>query len=163
VDRHVAQHGGRSIRGWCIWEVPGHFIEGVFHSVWERPDHTVIDPTPQPDRESRILFVPDARIEWTGPPIGSHRLALSQERWVHRRIAIAEGQEALERKYRPASGRANIPMVEILNMVLSHTGRNDPCPCESGRKYKKCCEGASLDTLFSRMRSRQQAMYGSQS
>lgn len=20
-----------------------------------------------------------------------------------------------------------------------HTGRNDPCPCESGRKYKKCC------------------------
>jgi SEC-C motif len=21
----------------------------------------------------------------------------------------------------------------------SHTGRNDPCPCGSGRKYKKCC------------------------
>jgi len=20
-------------------------------------------------------------------------------------------------------------------------GRNDPCPCESGRKYKKCCMG----------------------
>jgi uncharacterized protein YecA (UPF0149 family) len=20
-------------------------------------------------------------------------------------------------------------------------GRNDPCPCGSGRKYKKCCEG----------------------
>lgn len=23
------------------------------------------------------------------------------------------------------------------------TGRNDPCPCDSGRKYKKCC-GAAL-------------------
>ena len=23
----------------------------------------------------------------------------------------------------------------------SHTGRNDPCPCGSGRKYKKCCLG----------------------
>jgi uncharacterized protein YecA (UPF0149 family) len=22
------------------------------------------------------------------------------------------------------------------------TGRNDPCPCGSGRKYKKCCGGA---------------------
>jgi hypothetical protein len=22
---------------------------------------------------------------------------------------------------------------------FSHIGRNDPCPCESGRKYKKCC------------------------
>jgi len=21
------------------------------------------------------------------------------------------------------------------------TGRNDPCPCGSGRKYKKCCLG----------------------
>jgi uncharacterized protein len=23
------------------------------------------------------------------------------------------------------------------------TGRNDPCPCGSGRKYKKCCGAAS--------------------
>jgi hypothetical protein len=21
----------------------------------------------------------------------------------------------------------------------SRVGRNDPCPCSSGRKYKKCC------------------------
>ena len=24
-------------------------------------------------------------------------------------------------------------------MFLSKVGRNDPCPCGSGRKYKKCC------------------------
>lgn len=23
---------------------------------------------------------------------------------------------------------------------VAHVGRNDPCPCGSGRKYKKCCE-----------------------
>ena len=23
---------------------------------------------------------------------------------------------------------------------MEHTGRNDPCPCGSGRKYKKCCQ-----------------------
>ncbi|MCC5904895.1 MAG: SEC-C domain-containing protein [Balneolaceae bacterium] len=22
---------------------------------------------------------------------------------------------------------------------LNDVGRNDPCPCGSGRKYKKCC------------------------
>ena len=26
-------------------------------------------------------------------------------------------------------------------------GRNDPCPCGSGQKYKKCCEGKSSDTI----------------
>ena len=28
--------------------------------------------------------------------------------------------------------------------LFSHVrlGRNDPCPCESGRKYKKCCGSA---------------------
>ena len=24
-------------------------------------------------------------------------------------------------------------------MSQSKTGRNDPCPCGSGKKYKKCC------------------------
>lgn len=23
------------------------------------------------------------------------------------------------------------------------TGRNEPCPCGSGNKYKKCCKGKS--------------------
>ena len=27
--------------------------------------------------------------------------------------------------------------------VSKHIGRNDPCPCGSGKKYKKCC-GANL-------------------
>ncbi len=32
-------------------------------------------------------------------------------------------------------------------------GRNDPCPCGSGRKYKKCCLGKlSFETLDSRVR-----------
>jgi uncharacterized protein len=25
------------------------------------------------------------------------------------------------------------------------TGRNDPCPCGSGRKYKRCCGGAAVN------------------
>jgi len=28
-------------------------------------------------------------------------------------------------------------------MVILKLGRNDPCPCGSGKKYKKCCAGKS--------------------
>src|ERR1043166_1708903 len=42
-------------------------------------------------------------------------------------------------------------------------GRNDPCPCGSGKKYKKCCEGrdetrasASTGTAVKRALSREE-------
>ncbi|WP_268036263.1 MULTISPECIES: SEC-C metal-binding domain-containing protein [Clostridium] len=28
---------------------------------------------------------------------------------------------------------------DIQTISLTKVGRNDPCPCESGKKYKKCC------------------------
>ena len=32
------------------------------------------------------------------------------------------------------------PSVEFINFVHNpKIGRNDPCPCGSGKKYKKCC------------------------
>lgn len=151
VDHHVAKYGGKAIRGWCIWETPGHLIEGICHSIWRRPDGAMIDPTPHIDGEVRILFVPDERIVYSGHQIPSYRIALSKERWVERKIKIAEGMESLERKYRIGNQRTNIPMIEVLQMALSHTTRNDNCPCESGRKFKKCCEGMSLEGMFSRL------------
>ncbi len=33
----------------------------------------------------------------------------------------------------------NGPAEEPLRNPLRHVGRNDPCPCGSGRKFKKCC------------------------
>ena len=29
-------------------------------------------------------------------------------------------------------------------------GRNDPCPCGSGKKYKRCCEGSQQRVRSSR-------------
>tara|TARA_R110000851_G_scaffold1235_3_gene4248 strand:- start:375 stop:485 length:111 start_codon:yes stop_codon:yes gene_type:complete len=26
--------------------------------------------------------------------------------------------------------------------VVEKIGRNEPCPCDSGKKYKKCCIGS---------------------
>ncbi|PFA67379.1 hypothetical protein CN378_11065 [Bacillus sp. AFS015802] len=37
-----------------------------------------------------------------------------------------------------------------VNTNMSTVGRNEPCPCGSGKKYKKCCENAvNIDTLVS--------------
>ncbi len=38
---------------------------------------------------------------------------------------------------------------------MNRASRNDPCPCGSGRKYKKCCGAATLqspDSLYDRLR-----------
>jgi len=34
-----------------------------------------------------------------------------------------------------------------------HVGRNDPCPCGSGKKFKKCCIGLDPDELTARINS----------
>jgi hypothetical protein len=33
---------------------------------------------------------------------------------------------------------------------MAKPGRNDQCPCGSGRKYKKCCEGKTTSRAQSR-------------
>ena len=38
-----------------------------------------------------------------------------------------------------AEGNANMPKVETVVHEGPKIGRNDPCPCGSGKKYKKCC------------------------
>ncbi len=43
---------------------------------------------------------------------------------------------ALHRAYDDASASKSKP----IEKVASKLGRNDPCPCGSGKKYKKCCK-----------------------
>jgi preprotein translocase subunit SecA len=38
-----------------------------------------------------------------------------------------------------APGHAAAPKAAVVPTVLQKIGRNDPCPCGSGKKYKKCC------------------------
>jgi preprotein translocase subunit SecA len=42
--------------------------------------------------------------------------------------------QAMERAEHAPAQRANMPVVKVAGV-----GRNDPCPCGSGKKYKKCC------------------------
>lgn len=59
VREKVKQDGGRCIFGWTIWEWPKVLLTAEFHSVWENAEGALLDITPKPRGEPRILFVPD--------------------------------------------------------------------------------------------------------
>ena len=40
-----------------------------------------------------------------------------------------------------AAAPADAPKPQTVVNTGPSVGRNDPCPCKSGKKYKKCCEG----------------------
>ena len=37
--------------------------------------------------------------------------------------------------------------------LFRDVGRNDPCPCASGKKFKKCCLPLGTDALMQRLTS----------
>ena len=47
VEAQCKEHGGRSVTGWALWELPTLFVEAEFRCVWERPDGTLVDITPK--------------------------------------------------------------------------------------------------------------------
>lgn len=54
----------------------------------------------------------------------------------HRELALWR-QAALERELDFRQKGNELPLAPVRNE--NKVGRNDPCPCESGKKYKKCC------------------------
>jgi len=48
-----------------------------------------------------------------------------------------DGRRRREREATP--GRSLKPAASAITAPRAKVGRNDPCPCGSGKKYKKCC------------------------
>lgn len=61
------------------------------------------------------------------------------------RIAVIEKIKMLVAAKKKARGLSETPVQPVPVVLGSKAGRNDPCPCGSGKKYKKCCalKGAS--------------------
>ena len=58
------------------------------------------------------------------------------------RLWLDSDAEALIEAVPTGAGHAEGTLVQEVETVrhrASKTGRNDPCPCGSGRKFKKCC------------------------
>jgi len=146
VRRKISRDGGGIQHGWTIWEAPDKLIEGEFHAVWVDQDGALIDITPKIDGEREILFIPDPQRVYEEKPIDNIRLALSDDPAIKEDIRVNEEMSKLRAKYNNG-GRGEIPMDEAMALLQkkglpfkrnNKIGRNDPCPCSSGKKYKVC-------------------------
>lgn len=89
VPEQVAAHGGEQLIGWCIWYVPGVFIEAELHAVWKRPaDGRLIDITPRPLWLPQVLFLPDPERQYVGRQVDNIRQALVRDHDVTRYLFL---------------------------------------------------------------------------
>ena len=79
--------------------------------------------------KNRILLTPDGEpgLNWLCDGL-KHFFAHTDRRMKMMADLLREGREAGE-------------VMTLLAEEAARTGRNDPCPCESGKKYKACCGG----------------------
>ena len=56
---------------------------------------------------------------------------------------VSNAQHAAYDRFQARQGAAQAPQgearVQTIKLKAPKVGRNDPCPCGSGKKYKKCC------------------------
>jgi tetratricopeptide (TPR) repeat protein len=71
-----------------------------------------------------------------------------QDEWTVQSISIKQAGVDFAELYndlRQETGRTHLPALHpgfiagVGHLARSKVGRNDPCPCGSGKKYKKCC------------------------
>ncbi len=55
------------------------------------------------------------------------------------RFIIDVGINELKSKFYNTQAKESQLNEEFVNDVIQKVGRNEPCPCGSGKKYKHCC------------------------
>lgn len=150
VQQAVRERGGLQVNGWAIWQWANILVEAEAHSAWQSPEGELVDVTPHDNGESRILFLRDDNMVYSGQSIGNIRLALTSSPLAAELVEVGERMDAIMCSYEPGEeipvmelGMRLLPLKErrdrIMEQLNQKVGRNDPCPCQSGLKYKKCC------------------------
>jgi preprotein translocase subunit SecA len=58
---------------------------------------------------------------------------------VQREEEVENLRDRTQRDVVETHGTAGAPVKQVKKTAADKVGRNDPCPCGSGKKYKKCC------------------------
>ena len=93
---------------------------------------------PEPE-EQRPAFQ-DAHYSGPASPDGDDEVRQRERRELQRRAAATQTRTAAggdEQTLKEAPQKATT-YVKDKNDPFANVGRNDPCPCGSGKKYKKC-------------------------
>ena len=144
VYRMVKQYGGSMISGWAVWQRGNMLLDAEAHAIWRAPDGKLIDITPHSYNEKRILFLFDSSVCYQGVTIPSHRQALTDSPLVAEFIRLYSERDHIMQTstlgnvyVMPADLHSRINALQFI--FAQEVGRNDPCPCGSGLKFKKCC------------------------
>lgn len=150
VERMVQENGGQQVNGWAIWQWANIIVEAEAHSMWKSPEGALIDITPHDNGERQILFLRDDSMVYSGQSIENVRLAITGSPLAAELVDLGNKIDGVMCSYAPGTEiplselwRRLLPLKErreaIVGMLNQKVGRNDPCPCQSGLKYKKCC------------------------
>ena len=153
VNNKIAEEGGCIIYGWNIWLWPTIMLEAEFHANWKSNQGEVIDITPKINKETKVLFLPDDNITFSGKQINNIRKNLRTCKMVDKFIELHNEKFAilntgdLAGQFGEVSVDSSLilPVVEktqIIYGILKKKIRiaNDlSCPCESGKQFSKCC------------------------
>jgi uncharacterized protein len=119
LEREVEGKNYTIVDEWC-----NGFLRGL--NLWEplaAADAALTEECIQPLR----LFATEAGFE--------KRDAMSEDEVVAQQQLIEPGVRRLFQHFLAQRRHATTPLVR----ETPKTGRNDPCPCGSGKKFKKCC------------------------
>lgn len=146
VQEHASRHGGKVQYGWTIWELPDVYLEAEFHTVWVSPADGLIDITPKLDNESQILFLPDSYRVYKDKLVDNKRKPLVDNQYTRMWLLVEKKKYEIMKKHfvngevdGPAAQAEFEKLIESMEIQKKKIGRNDPCYCGSGKKYKRCC------------------------
>jgi hypothetical protein len=158
VKRYVDENGGLIVFGWALFIWPKVLLDCIGHAVIENADGNLLCITPNKNGSERILFLRDDKIQFDyndpNARVGAMQLPLRSDKKIIEIIRISKEIRDIKTKYPVTSGNMYVSaedgaMIkeleklkgEIVGKILMEiTGPNDPCPCGSRRKYKRCCK-----------------------
>jgi len=166
VRDKVDAEGGTMRLGWAVWQHGRLFIEGEFHAVYDPGNSRPwIDLTPRPQRTEEVLFLLDEGTSYdfdSTDVVDNRRVALIPDPRVERALRLftkktqllnsIPGIDVTADQVDPGlilklalceQQAAELLEAALYSQVASDysniaVGRNDPCPCGSGKKYKRC-------------------------
>lgn len=143
VDTYIEKHGGQRVLGRSIWQRANVLIEAEAHAIWKSPTGEMFDITPHTNNETSILFLVDHQMTYSGNCIPNIRKALTSSPLVAEFIGLFSERDRIASE--SPLNTFSLPtymvrrMIEIEQIFNQRVGRNDPCPCQSGIKHKRCC------------------------
>jgi len=88
----------------------------------------------------RVLWTMQVTVTAGGGPNGEQRQAAAQPSQMDDYVRDLERKRQRQLDEIRLSSGADAPVQQVIRG--DKVGRNDPCPCGSGKKYKKCCGAA---------------------